>query len=130
MLVQVKLQSGKKLILLLCGWICLALGAAGVVLPLLPTTPFVLLAAWCFSQGSERLHDALLRSKLFGPTIKNWQAHHAISLRAKAISTAVMVPLFTYTLLFVDVNLAVKLIVLSTCLYGLYFIWSKPLPPY
>ncbi|MEI6419332.1 MAG: YbaN family protein [Sphingomonadales bacterium] len=72
------------------GCTCVALGAAGVVLPLLPTTPFVLLAAWCFARSSPRLHDWLLAHRLFGPLISNWRQHRAISRTAKRASLASM----------------------------------------
>jgi uncharacterized membrane protein YbaN (DUF454 family) len=68
------------------GCTSVALGAAGVVLPLLPTTPFVLLAAWCFARSSPRLHDWLLAHRLFGPLIANWRQHRAISRSAKRAS--------------------------------------------
>jgi hypothetical protein len=71
---------------LLIGLASLALGIAGVVLPLLPTTPFVLLAAYCFARSSPRLHDWLLGHRLFGPLIANWQRHRDISPRAKLLA--------------------------------------------
>ena len=55
----------------LLGFICLALGALGLFLPIVPTTPFVLLAAWCFARSSEKWHARLLRSELFGPMIRS-----------------------------------------------------------
>ena len=60
---------------------------AGVVLPLLPATPFVLLSAYCFARSSPRLHGWLLAHKLFGPLIRNWEQHRAISPRAKLLAT-------------------------------------------
>lgn len=77
-------------------WIALgctsvALGAAGVVLPLLPTTPFVLLAAWAFAQSSPRLHQWLVTHRIFGPLIDNWHRHRAISRSAKRASIVSMV---------------------------------------
>ncbi|WP_162845939.1 YbaN family protein [Seongchinamella sediminis] len=65
------------------GALALALGLAGLVLPVLPTTPFVLLAAWFFARSSERWHQRLLASELFGPMIRNWEERRCISLRAK-----------------------------------------------
>lgn len=75
---------------LLIGLTSLALGIAGVVLPLLPTTPFVLLSAYCFARSSPRLHDWLLGHRLFGPLIANWQRHGAISPRAKLLAVLSM----------------------------------------
>ena len=75
---------------LIVGLTSLALGIAGVVLPLLPTTPFVLLSAYCFARSSPRLHDWLLGHKIFGPLIHNWEQHRAISPRAKVLAVLSM----------------------------------------
>jgi len=77
----------------LVGVLFLLIGAAGVVLPLLPTTPFVLVSAGCFAKSSPRAHAWLLESQLFGPIIRNWEANRCISLRIKfvAISTMLLV---------------------------------------
>ena len=72
------------------GLLFLALGAAGLVLPILPTTPFVLLAAWFFANSSEEWHRRLLGSELFGPMIRNWEANRCISLRTKLVGLAAM----------------------------------------
>lgn len=69
-----------------CGAVALALGVAGIVLPLLPTTPFVLLAAWCFARSSPRLHDWLVTHPRFGPLIRDWNEHGAIPPRAKRVA--------------------------------------------
>lgn len=79
---------------LLIGLTSLALGIVGVVLPLLPTTPFVLLAAYCFARSSPRLHDWLLAHRMFGPLIRNWNAHRAIAPRAKLLAVVSMVTVF------------------------------------
>ncbi|WP_404404763.1 YbaN family protein [Pelagibacterium halotolerans] len=68
-----------------------ALGMLGAVLPLLPTTPFILLAAFCFMQGSERLHRWLVTHRMFGPLIHDWQEAGAISARAKTLAVATMI---------------------------------------
>jgi uncharacterized protein len=76
---------------LLLAWVCLALAVLGVILPGLPTTPFVLVAAWAASRGSPRLHAWLHRHRLFGPMIRDWQREGAVSLRAKQTALAMMV---------------------------------------
>ena len=80
---------------LIFGLASLALGGLGVALPLLPTTPFVLLAAYCFASCFARfspvLHDWLLRNPTFGKAIRNWRADRAISRRGKTASVLAMV---------------------------------------
>lgn len=73
------------------GWAALGLGAAGIVLPLLPTTPFVILAATAFGKGSPRLRQRLENSATFAPLLANWQAGGAIAPRHKTVSIAMMV---------------------------------------
>lgn len=76
-------------------WICvgvvaLALGAVGAVLPLLPTTPFVLLAAFAFTRSAPRLRARLEQSRVFGPIIRDWEASGAIAPRYKALACTMM----------------------------------------
>lgn len=75
---------------LLCGLLCLLTGLVGIVLPLLPTTPFVLLAAFCFSRGSARCEQWLLTHPHFGPMVRDWRANRALPLRAKQLATVMM----------------------------------------
>lgn len=72
------------------GFIFLALGAAGLVLPVLPTTPFILLAAWFFARSSEQWHQRLLQSNLFGPMIRNWEDRRCVSWRTKLVGIGSM----------------------------------------
>ncbi len=76
-------------------WVCvgsvsLALGAVGVILPLLPTTPFVLLAAFAFARSAPRLRAWLAGNRVFGPIIADWEAHGAIAPRYKAMACTAM----------------------------------------
>jgi len=68
------------------GLVCVALGAIGVFLPLLPTTIFLIIAAYAFARSSERLHNWLLSNKVFGPLIKDWQDHGRIRRPAKVMA--------------------------------------------
>ncbi len=66
------------------------LGFIGIFLPVLPTTPFILLAAACFARGSQRFHQWLLSHPRFGPLVHDWQAHRSIPLRAKCLALGMM----------------------------------------
>ena len=72
-----------RLLYLVLGWASLALGAAGAVLPLLPTVPFVILAAYFFARGSPKLERWLTEHRHFGPHIAAWRTRGAISRRGK-----------------------------------------------
>ncbi len=77
-------------------WVCggfgsLALGVIGAILPVLPTTPFLLLAAACFSRGSPRWHNWLRHHRRFGRLVRDWEENRAISLRAKCLAVAMIV---------------------------------------
>lgn len=73
------------------GVAALALGAVGVVVPGLPTTPLVLVAAACFARSSPRLHRWLLANRVFGPLIRDWQESRSVAPRTKAVAIATIV---------------------------------------
>jgi uncharacterized membrane protein YbaN (DUF454 family) len=72
-----------RAIYLAAGFAALILAVVGIVLPVLPTTPFVLLAAACFARSSKRFHDMLLTNRITGPIIREWVEHHSIPRRVK-----------------------------------------------
>ncbi|WP_392431969.1 DUF454 family protein [Yersinia sp. HM-2024] len=79
-------------LLIALGWLAVVLATLGVVLPLLPTTPFLLLAAWCFARSSPRFHHWLLYRSWFGRYIRTWQQHRALppGVKWKAILVTVL----------------------------------------
>ena len=79
-----------KIVLIVIGSIALALGIIGIFLPLLPTTPFLLLAAALYFRSSPRQYEWLLSQKHLGPYIRNFREHKAIPLRAKIISVSMV----------------------------------------
>ena len=109
----------------MAGWLSFALGLAGVVLPLLPTVPFMLLAAFCFARGSERFHDWLVNHPRFGPAIRDWRDTRSISRKGKIWATVGIVLAFGMSL-----ALGVRptiLIVQAVVLTGvLTFILTRP----
>lgn len=77
-------------LLVSAGVLALCLAVLGVLLPGLPTTPFVLLAAACFAKASPRLHHWLLNQRHLGPMVRDWEAHRSLPVRIKWLSTSVM----------------------------------------
>jgi len=76
-------MQGKRILYLMLGWFSLITGIIGIFLPLLPTTPLVLLAAWCFSKSSERFHTWLIEHKFFGPIVRDWQSSDGIPRKSR-----------------------------------------------
>ncbi len=107
------------------GFFCVLLGAVGVLLPLLPTVPFMLLAAFCFARSSERMHDWLLRHPRFGPAIVNWHENGAVSRRAKWLATLSICVVWGLSFL---LGMPTKVIVIQAVVLSavLIFLWTRP----
>lgn len=115
-------------IYLLGGFSLTAVGIVGIFLPLLPTTPFLLIAAWCFSRSSPRLEQWLLDHGTLGPPLRDWRRDGAISARAKAIAVVLMAASFAFFFYKVDPSpLLAGTVALVLGLCSL-FILTRPLP--
>ncbi|MCK4593628.1 YbaN family protein [bacterium] len=77
-------------LLVAAGSVSLGLGVLGIFLPVLPTTPFLLLAAFCYARSSQRLYDWLLNTRHLGPYIRTWREKKAIPLRFKVFVLVLM----------------------------------------
>ena len=111
----------KNSIYKLLGFIALGLAILGIPLPVLPTTPFLLLSAWFFARSSEKWHKWLLANNTFGPIIQNWEENRAISVRTKivAISSMVIVGGTSLTFALDDIRLRIfaGLLMLAGCIF-------------
>lgn len=107
------------------GMLSFAVGAVGAFVPLLPTVPLMLLAAYCFARGSARFHGWLVNHPRFGTAIRNWQAHGAISPPAKRAAVVAVALAFGASLLLSvpAYALAIQAAVLACVLV---FILSRP----
>jgi uncharacterized membrane protein YbaN (DUF454 family) len=102
-----------RALLLAAGTISLALGAIGVVVPLLPTTPFLLLAAACYLRSSDRMHSWLINNKWFGSYIKKYQEGKGIPLKTKILAVSFLWITIIISAFFVTKILWVQIILLA-----------------
>lgn len=115
----------QRLLLLSLGWLAIALGTLGIVLPLLPTTPFMLLAAWCFARSSPRFHHWLMWRSPFGRYLRHWQQHRAMPPGSKGRAIALIVMSFALSLYLVKV-LWVRVMLLILLMALLFMLWRIP----
>jgi len=95
------------------GTICLILGAVGVVLPILPTTPLLLMAAACYYKSSTRMHQWMLNNRWFGNYLRNYAEGKGISVKAKLFTISLLWILISYSALFVVNNLIIQLVLFA-----------------
>lgn len=107
------------------GLTALALGFAGIALPLLPTVPFILLAAFCFGRSSERMHRWLHEHRVFGPMIDDWNTSGAIRRPAKIWATISIACVFLLSVI-LGVGWHVIAIQAAVLSLVLLFIWTRP----
>jgi uncharacterized protein len=108
------------------GVIFLVVGVVALAVPVLPTTPFLILAAYCFSKGSDYLHDWILNHKWFGPPIQDWRRNGAIKVQYKIVATLVMAG--SGVMIYFETHIPpagkITYAVFVAALLG--FIWSRP----
>lgn len=114
----------KRYAYLLMGWLALALGGLGIFLPILPTVPFMILAAFCFARSSPRLESWLLEHENFGPHIKAWREHGAISRRGKIM--ALLGFAFSIIIALIFAKAPYSYIPIAAALIGGTWIWTRP----
>ena len=123
-----RVPEGRRWLYLALGWLSLGLAIVGIALPLLPTTPLLLVSAFGFARSSERNYLWLTNHPRFGPPIRDWRRHRAVSLRAKWLATVSIVALLGISL-WTEVALWIFIIQVLTLTAVATFVWSRPLPP-
>lgn len=108
------------------GWVCVGLGGAGTVLPLLPTTPFLLIAVWAFARSSPRWADWLRRHRAFGPLLRDWEDGQRIPLWAKIFSSSVMAASLAWMAARADMHWALLAFTALLMSAGAGYVWSRP----
>ena len=116
----------KKGFFVVLGTLALALGFIGLFLPVIPTTPLVLLAAACYMRGSKRLHGWLLESKWFGETIRTYQAGQGLRKATKIRAIGLMWIVITISAVFYVESLPVRLVMFGTALWVTRYLYGLP----
>ncbi|MEE2952482.1 hypothetical protein SAMN06297251_10787 [Fulvimarina manganoxydans] len=116
-----------RILWLTLGYVALLLGLAGVVLPLVPTTPFLILSAFAFSKGSPRLERWLVDHPRFGPPIRDWREERALSRRAKWLASIVMAVTLVGGIL---ARLSTTILLVQAVIFCAValFLWTRPEP--
>ena len=112
----------------LLGGLFLGLGILGVLLPVLPTTPFMLLAAACFARSSERFYEWLITNPLFGEQVRRYRAGHGLKLRVKIVAASLAGLFMGYAALFgiPTERVGLQIAVGAIGVFGVWFILSRP----
>ena len=118
-------DSIKAAIFVSFGCLLVALGFVGIFLPLLPTTPLLLLAALCFGRGSPRFHRQLLEHRLFGPPINDWNRNRVIRPRFKLLACVMIIGASAAVYLYDNIPQFVKLFYFPLVVVLLTFIVSR-----
>ena len=103
----------KKGLFVVAGTISLGLGFVGIVLPVLPTTPFLLLSAACYYKGSERLHRWMLNNRLFGDYLRNYKERKGIQPRTKIFTLILLWSVISFSALFMLNNVIIQIILFA-----------------
>lgn len=117
-----------RTIYMMAGLFMTALGIVGAFLPLLPTTPFLLVAVWCFSRSSPRLEQWLLTHRTFGPPLINWKREGAISGRTKVVAVSLIVASYGFFFYRTQPSVLLAVIVGLVLACSALFILTRPLP--
>lgn len=112
---------------LVIGWLMVICAFIGIFLPILPTVPFLIVAAWCFSRSSPRFSHWLYNHPLFGPPLKRWEERGAINMPAKCMAIGGMTGGFFIVFFFVSPPLWVTITLGTVLLVTAIYIISRPL---
>ena len=112
-----------RYLLISLGWLCVILGAIGAFLPILPTTPFLILALVCFSKSSPRFHKMLLNNKWFGPILQEWEKNKTVSRQVKLRAMVLVIASFSISILILSGRIGLQLMLFAIGFSALWLIY-------
>lgn len=116
----------KSSLYLALGYLSFALGFIGIFLPILPTTPFMIVALWAFSKGSKKMHSWLLNHPKFGTSLQAWEQHRVIPIKAKLTAFVFILASATYILFFSNVPTYAVIMSVSTMACAITYVLTRP----
>ena len=120
----------RKAALIFTGTVCVALGVLGMFLPLLPTTVFLLMAAYCYSRSSERFHTWLLNNRLCGKYIRNYRSGQGISLRQKITTISILWLSIGFSIWMLSAGFWITVLLLTIAIaVSVHLVWIKTYRP-
>lgn len=111
------------------GFFFVGLGYVGIVTPGIPATPFLLLALWLFSRSSQRFSDWLLRSRIFGGFLRDWQQHGGVRMKVKVVALTLLPMVLVSSIYFGNLNLVLSLLLLAIGTIGAIVVLRLPTVP-
>ncbi|WP_354185263.1 YbaN family protein [Bartonella japonica] len=121
-----KMSRSVRICTFIVGWVMVVLGIIGIMLPIMPTVPFLLIASWCFARSSPRFHHWLNNHRIFGPPIKQWEERGAISTLVKVFAVVSMAGGFLSFLVMVHPTLWFALFVAVILLFISIYVVTRP----
>jgi len=109
-------EKVKRLLFTILGTLFLGIGCIGLILPILPTTPFLILAAACYVRGSYRIYRWMMRNRLFGEFIRNYLEGKGITSRQKVFTLALLWLMIAITIFYMIENIIIRLLLLTIAL--------------
>lgn len=120
----------RKAILIFLGTVCVGLGVLGIFLPLMPTTVFLLMAAYCYSKSSEKFHNWLMTNKLFGKYISDYKSGKGISFRQKISTIAILWASIGFSIYYVADKFWLTLLLAAVAIgVTVHLLWIKTYRP-
>jgi uncharacterized protein len=116
----------RRLIYLGVGWLSLGMAVAGIILPILPTTPMLLVAVWAFGKSSPELAEKIRSHRVFGPPVRDWQDHGVITFKAKALAIAIMALMGAWLWIFGSLPVWLTLLIIAVMVGAGVFVGSRP----
>lgn len=116
----------RRLVYLAVGWLSVGMAIAGVILPILPTTPMLLVAVWAFGRSSPELAERIRDHRVFGPPIRDWQDNGVISLKAKALALGIMTLMDGWLWAYSGLPIWLLVVVTGTLAGAAIYVASRP----